>query len=118
MIVTRSAGNSCIEIHRGPPENSCRPAVDVLFRSVADAYGQGTLAVVLTGMGNDGLRGCQRIREAGGVIFVQDEASSVVWGMPGFVARAGLAERVLPLGEMGPALVGRTRRNEPIGKAM
>jgi two-component system chemotaxis response regulator CheB len=118
MIVTRSGGSPRIELHRGPPENSCRPSVDVLFRSVGEAYGPGALAVVLTGMGNDGLRGAGLIREAGGGILAQDEATSVIWGMPGFVARAGLAERVLPLGEIGPALVGRTRAIHPVGRAV
>jgi len=83
-----------------PPENSCRPAVDVLFRSVAALYGSGALAVVLTGMGQDGLRGAEVIRAAGGQVVAQDEATSVVWGMPGFVARAGLADAVLPLDAM------------------
>jgi len=115
MIVTRSGGQHSIELHQGPPENSCRPSADVLFRSVASAFGAGTLAVVLTGMGNDGLKGCELIREAGGTIFVQDEASSVVWGMPGFVARAGLAERVLPLDAFGPALAGRCRQTQTTG---
>ena len=76
------------------PENSCRPAVDVLFRSVASVYGPHVLAVVMTGMGQDGVRGCEEIRAAGGQIIVQDEASSVVWGMPGFVVKAGLADQV------------------------
>ena len=69
----------------------------MLFRSVAKAFGPSALAVILTGMGQDGLRGCEAIREAGGAILAQDEATSVVWGMPGYVARAGLADRVLPL---------------------
>ena len=116
MIVTRAGGDARVELHQGPQENSCRPAVDVLFRSVAAAYGAGVLAVVLTGMGSDGLRGCEKIREAGGGIVVQDEASSVVWGMPGFVARAGLADRVLGLAEIGPALVGRVRQYQPVGR--
>lgn len=94
-----------IQTHQGPPENSCRPSADVLFRSAAEVYGPHTLAVVLTGMGQDGLRGCERIHEAAGQIFVQDEASSVVWGMPGFVARAGLADKVLPLGQLGSEIV-------------
>ncbi len=92
-----------------PPENSCRPAVDVLFRSVAEVYGANTLAVVLTGMGQDGLRGCERIREAGGQVLTQDEATSVVWGMPGFVTRAGLADRVLSLDRVGHEIVERCR---------
>jgi two-component system chemotaxis response regulator CheB len=89
-----------------PPENSCRPAVDVLFRSLAPLYGTGALAVVLTGMGQDGLRGAEAVRAAGGQVLVQDEASSVVWGMPGFVARAGLADAVLPLDALA-AEIGR-----------
>ena len=84
------------DLEQGPPENSCRPAVDVLFRSVAQTYGAGTLAVVLTGMGQDGLRGVEAILAAGGRALAQDEESSVVWGMPGFVARAGLADACCP----------------------
>lgn len=87
-----------------------RPAVDVLFRSVAKLYQARALAVVMTGMGQDGLRGCEEIREAGGQVLVQDEDSSVVWGMPGFVANAGLADRVLPLEQLGPEIVRRVWR--------
>ena len=86
---------------KSPPENACRPAVDPLFRSVASVYGANCLAVILTGMGQDGLRGCEAIRAAGGQILAQDEATSVVWGMPGFVVRAGLADKVLPLPHVG-----------------
>lgn len=100
MEVARTAEGVALRTHEGPPENSCRPAVDVLFRSVAQVFGANTLAVVLTGMGQDGLRGCEKIREAGGQILAQDEASSVVWGMPGAVSQAGLAHRVLPLSEL------------------
>ena len=96
-----------VGLTQAPPENSCRPAVDVLFRSAAAAYGAGTLAVVLTGMGSDGLRGCELVRAAGGVVLAQDEATSVVWGMPGFVARAGLAEQVVPLGEVARTIARR-----------
>jgi two-component system, chemotaxis family, protein-glutamate methylesterase/glutaminase len=118
MTVTCSGGMPRVELNQGPHENSCRPSVDVLFRATASAYGAGTLGVVLTGMGNDGLKGCELIREAGGSVFVQDEASSVVWGMPGFVARADLAERVLPLDLIGPTLVGRCREPLTIGRAV
>lgn len=97
MIVKRVTDKICIHTHRGPPENSCRPAVDVLFHSVAQTFGGGTLAVVLTGMGRDGLRGCEKIHATGGKIWVQDEDSSVVWGMPGYVHRAGLAEEIYSL---------------------
>lgn len=92
-----------------PPENACRPAVDPLLRSVASIYGPHSLAVILTGMGQDGLRGCEAIRAVGGQILVQDEASSVVWGMPGFVARAGLADKVLPLSLLASEIVRRVR---------
>ena len=78
----------------------------MLFRSVGRAFGAGALAVVLTGMGQDGLRGCEAIREAGGQVLAQDEATCVVWGMPGVVARAGLADRVLP-----PDAIGCRGRN-------
>jgi len=116
MVIQRDTASSMLRLHQGPPENSCRPAVDVLFRSVAQAYGAGTLGVILTGMGQDGLRGCEAIVEAGGQVIVQDEASSVIWGMPGFVARAGLADRVLPLADISDeivrrSMVGRSRRS-------
>lgn len=106
MIVERN-GIVQIKTHQEPPENSCRPAVDVLFRSVAEVYGGSAIAVVLTGMGQDGLRGCKCIREVGGQILAQDEASSVVWGMPGFVANAGLADKVLPLDQIGGEIMRR-----------
>jgi two-component system chemotaxis response regulator CheB len=96
-----------IDTNQDPPVNSCRPSVDLLFESAADVYGPGTLAVVLTGMGHDGSQGCRRIREVGGQILVQDQASSVVWGMPGIVAKAGLADRVVPLGAMVTEIVDR-----------
>jgi two-component system chemotaxis response regulator CheB len=95
--------------HRAPPENSCRPAVDVLFRSVAETYGNHALAVVMTGMGQDGLRGAEQLREAGAQIVAQDEATSVVWGMPGFVVQAGLADRVLPLPQIAAEILRRVR---------
>ena len=99
-------------LHQDAPENSCRPAVDVLFRSVAQTFGSQALAVILTGMGRDGFSGCERIREAGGQILAQDEATSVVWGMPGYVARAGLADRVLPLSLIGDEVVRRIQKNK------
>jgi two-component system chemotaxis response regulator CheB len=84
-------------LHDGPQENSCRPAVDVLFRSGAQVYGSGCMSLVLTGMGTDGLRGAQEICSVGGSVITQDEATSVVWGMPRAVTEAGLASHVLPL---------------------
>jgi two-component system, chemotaxis family, protein-glutamate methylesterase/glutaminase len=87
-------------LHQGPPENSCRPAVDVLFRSAANIYGLGCLGVVLTGMGQDGLRGAEQIVHVGGTLVGQDEATSVVWGMPRAVCESGLTHFVLPLGSI------------------
>ena len=100
MEIERSGGSLEIRLHDDPPENSCRPAVDVLFRSAARSTGARCLGVILTGMGSDGLRGCGDLREAGSQVLAQDESTSVVWGMPGAVARAGLAQRVLPLEEL------------------
>jgi two-component system chemotaxis response regulator CheB len=111
MIVVRDGTQVRVLVHQDPPENSCRPAVDVLFRSVAQTFGPHALAVILTGMGQDGLRGCEAVREAGGQVLVQDEATSVVWGMPGAVMRAGLADRVLPLSLIGDEIVRRVRAN-------
>lgn len=105
LTAVRQAGKTFLKTNQESPENSCRPAVDVLFRSVAEAYGPSALAVVMTGMGCDGLRGCEAIRTAGGRVIVQDEASSVVWGMPGAVASAGLADRVLALPRLAAQIV-------------
>jgi two-component system chemotaxis response regulator CheB len=96
-----------------PPENFCRPAVDVLFRTAAEAYGPGVLGIVLTGMGSDGLAGAGAVIEAGGSIVAQDEASSVVWGMPGAVARAGYCAAVLPLDAMAGVVTARLRGDGP-----
>ncbi len=120
MRVERQGLSVVVALDKGPAENSCRPAVDVLFRSVAEVYGDRTLALVLTGMGQDGLRGAEAISARGGRIVAQDEASSVVWGMPGAVVRAGLAGSVLPLHEIADdvtrrlgssALLGASRMN-------
>lgn len=107
MVVSRDGNGAHIGINREPPENSCRPSVDVLFRSLADHYPGRVLAVVLTGMGQDGLRGCESLAAAQAQIVVQDEVTSVVWGMPGFVARAGLANAVLPLKDIGGYILER-----------
>jgi two-component system chemotaxis response regulator CheB len=120
MVVQRLGNNVVVGTNMLPPQNSCRPAVDVLFRSVAYVYGGRTLGVILTGMGNDGLRGCEMLREAGGQVIVQDEASSVVWGMPGFVARAGLARKILPLDQVAGEIVrcvNQGRQATPLAKA-
>ncbi|MGB8650540.1 MAG: chemotaxis response regulator protein-glutamate methylesterase [Mycobacteriales bacterium] len=107
LAVTHTHGEPRLVVHDGPHVNSCRPAVDVLFESAAEAYGEGVLAVVMTGMGQDGLRGCQAVRAAGGQVVAQDEASSVVWGMPRFVAETGLAHAVVPLDAMAQEISRR-----------
>jgi len=108
MVLQAEDGVTRVRTHQGPRENFCRPSVDVLFRSVANLYGARTLAVILTGMGQDGLRGCELLRSQGARVYVQDEASSVVWGMPGFVARSGLADKILPLHQIGAEIVRAT----------
>jgi two-component system, chemotaxis family, protein-glutamate methylesterase/glutaminase len=107
MTLARKGVEVMLSLNQDQPENSCRPAVDVLFRSVAEIYGANTLAVVMTGMGTDGARGAARIGEAGGQILVQDETTSVVWGMPGAVVNAGLADKVCPLPEISQEVVRR-----------
>lgn len=110
MTVTkRIAGELMLETNTNEPVNFCRPSVDVLLKSVARAVGGNVLTVVLTGMGHDGRDGCIPLREAGARIVVQDQATSVVWGMPGAVATAGLADDVLPLQAIGPAIAEHVR---------
>ncbi len=111
MEVQRAGTKVILHLQEGPPENSCRPAVDVLFRSVAATYGAATLGIVLTGMGQDGLRGAELIRERRGQVLAQDEASSVVWGMPGCITQAGLADKVLPLDQVCAEIVRRVRES-------
>jgi len=111
MTVARKGAGVALNLNQDPPENSCRPAVDVLFRSVAQTYGRNVLAVVMTGMGSDGARGAAHIRDAGGEILVQDEASSVVWGMPGAVVEAGAADNICPLLEISGQIVRRVTSN-------
>jgi two-component system chemotaxis response regulator CheB len=102
LSLASSNGTVRAVLTQTPPVNFCRPAVDVLFSSVAEIYGDRTLAVMLTGMGHDGLRGCQALRARHAEIVAQDAATSVVWGMPGAVANAGLADRILPLTAIAP----------------
>ena len=108
MTLRRDPNGVRLAMNRQPAENSCRPAVDVLFRSVAEAYGANSLAVILTGMGSDGQRGSQSIREAGGQVLVQDEPTSVVWGMPGQVVAAGLSDAILSLDAIPKEISRRT----------
>ena len=114
MTLVRNGTRLHLALNQEPPENSCRPSVDVMFRSVVGYFSGNTLGVILTGMGQDGLRGCQYIKEAGGQVLAQDEASSVVWGMPGFVAKAGLADKVMPLDQIGPEIARRVN----VGRAL
>ncbi|HEY4140365.1 MAG TPA: chemotaxis response regulator protein-glutamate methylesterase [Pseudolabrys sp.] len=104
MSVARREGNAVIAIDDGPLVNFCKPAVDPLFSSAAMVWGNKVMALVLTGMGHDGLAGAKDVVAAGGAVMAQDEATSVVWGMPGQVAMAGLCSAVLPVNEIAPRL--------------
>ena len=106
----KSNGTFVTTLTEDAPECGCRPAANVLFRSLATACGPQVAALVLTGMGQDGTEGAMAVRRAGGLVLAQDEATSVVWGMPGFVAKAGLADRVLPLPEVAGELMRRCAR--------
>ena len=110
MTISRPGTKTIIHLNTEPPENSCRPAVDVLFRAAADVYGSSLLGIMLTGMGYDGLKGSQAIKEKGGQVVAQDEATSVIWGMPGAVVQAGLADGVLPIDKITDEIIFRTRK--------
>ena len=110
MVLATMGPQVLIHLNTNPPENSCRPAVDVLFRSASDIYGGNLLSVVLTGMGYDGLKGCQYIKARGGQVIAQDEESSVVWGMPGAIAEHNLAEVLLPIDRIADEIIFRTRK--------
>ena len=105
MRVVRRDGNPTIALDDGPLVNFCKPAVDPLFNSAAEIWGAKNLAIVLTGMGSDGTRGAAKLTAAGGTVIAQDEETSVVWGMPGSVANAGLCSAVLPLDQIAPKVV-------------
>jgi two-component system chemotaxis response regulator CheB len=105
MRLHRSGPEVVVQLDQGPKENSCRPAVDVLFRSVAEVYSGGAVGVILTGMGQDGLLGVQQLKPKGAYIIAQDQGSSVVWGMPGAVVEAGLADSVLGLRAVVPEIL-------------
>jgi len=109
LVLQRRSTATLTQLSGAPPENSCRPAVDVMFRSVAALFGASAFATVLTGMGYDGRGGAKVLREAGAEILAQDEASSVVWGMPGAVVGAGLADEILPLDRIAAALIQRVQ---------
>lgn len=110
MLVRGTAAQATIELTEDPEENFCRPAVDPMFRSVADVFGARVLGLILTGMGSDGCKGAKVLRDAGGQIIVQDEATSTVWGMPGSVSKAGLADQVLPLERIADVVMRSTRK--------
>jgi len=100
LVEAGAVGHKILRLQKGPPENYCRPSVDPMLRSIVKAYGRRVLTVILTGMGQDGLRGSEAVVAAGGSVIAQDEASSVVWGMPGAVALAGVCSAVLPIKEV------------------
>ena len=102
MVVESDGASNVIRLNQDPPENFCRPAVDPMLRSMAQVYGAGLLTIILTGMGSDGQKGATEVVESGGTVIAQDEATSVVWGMPGAVATSGLCSAVLPIQEVGP----------------
>jgi two-component system, chemotaxis family, protein-glutamate methylesterase/glutaminase len=114
MTVERCGTTIQLMMNQAPPENSCRPAVNVLFRSVAAAFGPSALALVMTGMGSDGVLGSQAVRERGGRVYVQDEATSVVWGMPGQVAAAGWADKICPLGMLATEIDRHVRKSRQV----
>jgi two-component system chemotaxis response regulator CheB len=104
MTVERAAVGSVIRLNQDQPENFCRPSVDPMLRSLAPVYGSALLTLILTGMGTDGQKGAAEVVAAGGTVIAQDEATSVVWGMPGAVATSGLCSAVLPIKEIGPSV--------------
>lgn len=107
LVVSKNGAAITMETNQDNPVNSCRPSADVLFLSAAKAFGSSLLGVVMTGMGQDGLTGSDAIVKNGGHVITQDEATSIVWGMPGFVTRAGLSSKVLPLEEIATEVVRR-----------
>jgi two-component system chemotaxis response regulator CheB len=100
MRIAKQGMNEVIQLDQQPQVNFCRPAVDPMFETGVNVYGGAILSVVLTGMGSDGKNGAKKISEVGGRVYVQDEASSVVWGMPGAIAQAGLADEIKPIPEL------------------
>ena len=105
MRVVRHGADALIALDDGPPVNFCKPAVDPLFTSAIEVWQTGTFAAILTGMGSDGMRGGKDIVAAGGNVIAQDEATSVVWGMPGAAANAGICSAILPLNQIAPKIV-------------
>ncbi len=110
MVVEANKAQPVFRLSKAPPENFCRPAIDPMLRSLAKVFGPGVLSVILTGMGHDGLNGGEAVTKAGGTVIAQDEESSVVWGMPGAVATAGLCSAVLPITELAPYIMRHATR--------
>lgn len=104
LTIQELSGWPHIALFDGPKENSCRPSADVMFRSIADVFGERALALVLTGMGVDGQTGCRYLKEKGGIVVAQDEGSSTVWGMPKAIVHAGLADEILALDDIAATL--------------
>lgn len=113
MLFEAVGTQTIVRLNDGPPENSCKPAVDPMLRCLSAIYKKKLLTVILTGMGYDGLKGAQVATDAGATLIAQDQASSIVWGMPGAVAQAGICNAVLPLAQIGQA-IGRVARGEPL----
>jgi two-component system chemotaxis response regulator CheB len=113
MVIEERAGRRIVTLNQSPPINFCRPAVDPLFQSAAKVVGARVLGCVLTGMGSDGRTGSDAIVKTGGAVIVQDEPTSIVWGMPGAVANAGLAAAIRPLRDIAPAILDVLKGNAP-----
>jgi two-component system, chemotaxis family, protein-glutamate methylesterase/glutaminase len=111
MKVANSGGDVHVLLDQSPPQSYCRPAVDALFLSVAEVYGGAAIGAVLTGMGQDGMRGSGILKAQGSTVLAQDQESSVAWGMPGAVVNAGLADCVLPLDQCAREIIRRVERN-------
>lgn len=105
LVLVRRAGEIVCRLNDGPAENFCKPSVDPMLRSVASHFGSTALAIILTGMGKDGLKGCQSLVDAGGQVLAQDQSTSAVWGMPRAVAEAGLCKAALPLSLLPEAIL-------------
>lgn len=112
----RGAVKGRVRLHRQAPLNHCRPSVDYLFHSATRLYGCGTLALIMTGMGSDGLDGARAVYERGGVVLAQDEATSAVWGMPGRVTEAGIASATVPLQMLAGEMIARVGAGRSVGE--
>ncbi|MFQ5597162.1 MAG: chemotaxis response regulator protein-glutamate methylesterase [Nitrospiria bacterium] len=106
LCLHKNARQACIALNQKPPQNSCRPSADYLFRSVAEVFGGRALGIIMTGMGQDGLDGLRMVKAKGGYVIAQDQSSSVIWGMPAAVVKAGLADAVLPLYRIAKEIEG------------